>query len=73
MCIQPRIPHEECSAVELHLLGEDATPPSARAGRRLAVLQLVVIAGYYASLCLARHRPARTLDGVQLPMLGKSL
>jgi hypothetical protein len=56
--------------IELHLPGEAATPPSARTGRHLAVLQLVAIAGYCASLCLARHHPARTLDGVQLPFLG---
>jgi hypothetical protein len=65
-------------------MGEAATPPSARAGRCLAALQLVVIASYYASSFerlrrftgstvrshLARHRPERTLDGVQLPLLG---
>ena len=33
-------------------------------------IQLVAIAGYSASLCLARHPPARTLGGVQLPFLG---
>jgi hypothetical protein len=51
-------------------MGEVATPPSARTGRYLAALQLVVIAGYYASLCLTRHRPARTLNGVQPSILG---
>jgi hypothetical protein len=57
-------------AMERNLSGERATPPSARTGRRLAALQLVVIAGYYALLRLARHRPARTLEGVQPPLLG---
>ena len=67
---EPLDPHKEPSGVDLHLLGEAATPPSARAERRLAALQLVVIACYYASLRLARHRPAPTLVGVQLPILG---
>ena len=56
--------------IAIDLLGESATPPSARTGWRLAALQLVVLVGYYASLCLARHLPARTLGGVQPPLLG---
>ena len=56
---------------DLHLLGEAATPPSARAERRLAALQLVAIVRYYASSRLARHRAAPTLVGVQLPILGR--
>ena len=64
-------PHKEPGGADLDLLGEAATPPSARAERRLAALQVVVIACcYYASLRLARHRPAIALAGVQLPILG---
>ena len=68
---QPHEFYKHWSNWRPHPLGEGATPPSARTGRRLAALQLVAIAGgYYASLCVAKHRPARTLGGVQLPFLG---
>jgi hypothetical protein len=73
-----------CSAAEIHPFGENATPPSACASRRLAALQLVGIAGYSASsferlrrfagstarFHLAGHRLARTPGGVQLPFPG---
>ena len=62
--------NRDCSYRNARIIDEAATPPSARTGRRLAALQFVGIAGYYASLCLARHHPVRTLDGVQPPLLG---
>ena len=56
--------------IELYAPGETATLPSARTGQPLAALQLVAIAGYCASLRLARNHPARTLGSVQPPLLG---
>jgi hypothetical protein len=38
--------------------------------RRMAVLQLLAIAGYYASLRLALHHHKRTLHPAQLIFLG---
>jgi len=38
--------------------------------RRMAALQLLAIAGYYASLRLALHHRKRTLHPVQLRILG---
>ena len=37
---------------------------------RLAALQLVEIASYSASLCFARHPPARILGDVRPPFFG---
>ena len=47
-----------------------ATGPIARLRRRMAALQLLAIAGYYASLRLALHHRKRTLHPVQLRILG---
>lgn len=65
-------PRRDSGIVELHRLGEVATPPSARAGRCLVTLQLIVMAGYYASPRLARHPLALPLGGVQPRILGSS-
>ena len=58
-------PLRDCVAVWRRLLDAAAKRPRARTRRRLATLQLVAIAGYSASLCLARHPLARTLRRVQ--------
>ncbi len=42
-----------CRSMMVHLPGEAATTRSARPVWRVAVLQLLAIARYYASLCLA--------------------
>jgi hypothetical protein len=46
-----------------------ATGRIARLRRRMAALQLLAIAGYYASLRLALHHRKRTLHPVQLRIL----
>ncbi len=43
-----------------------ATNQIARTGARITALQLLAIAGYYASLCLVLRAPVRTLWPVQL-------
>ena len=47
-----------------------ATGRIARLRRHMAALQLLAIAGYYASLRLALHHRKRTLHPVQLRILG---
>ncbi len=47
-----------------------ATGRIARLSWHMAALQLLAIAGYYASLRLALHQPKRTLHPVQLRILG---
>jgi hypothetical protein len=47
-----------------------ATAPAARPLRRMAVLQLVGIAGYSSSSHLALHPMGHTARTVQLPFLG---
>ena len=55
---------------QIHLTGEAATGPIARPLCRLAALQLLAIACYYSSSCLARRQIGRTLSPVQLLFLG---
>ncbi len=47
-----------------------ATGRIARLRRHMTTLQLLAIAGYYASLRLALHHRKRTLHPVQLRILG---
>ncbi len=47
-----------------------ATNQIARTGAHITTLQLLAIAGYYASLCLVLRTPVRTLWPVQLRNLG---
>jgi len=49
-----------------------ATGRIARLRRHMAALQLLAIAGYYASLRLALHHRKRTLHPVQPKILGST-